>query len=80
MKLSFLKQVRAPTVRSEPDSTNYSFPTCEKIPVSYVELDFGDGVQGKGAVPLPLLSYLEAVLTARTVPIALFSSNSGVEG
>jgi hypothetical protein len=45
-----------------------------------VELDFGDGVQGKGAVPLPLLSYLEAVLTARTVPIALFSSNSGVEG
>jgi hypothetical protein len=69
-----------PIVRSEPDSTNCSSVTFAKTLVSYVELDFGDGVQGKGAVPLPLLSYLEAVLTARTVPIALFSSNSGVEG
>jgi hypothetical protein len=69
-----------PTARSEPDSISSFSPTCVKIRVSYVELDFGDGVQGKGAVPLPLLSYLEAVLTARTVPIALFSSNSGVEG
>ena len=51
-----------PTVRSEPVSTNYFSPTCVKIHVSYVELDFGDGVQGKGAVPLPLLSDLEAVL------------------
>jgi hypothetical protein len=80
MTHSFPKQVRAPTARSELDLTSYSSPTYVRIPVSYVELDFGEGVQGKGAVPLPLLSYLEAVLTARTVPIALFSSNSGVEG
>ena len=80
MRRLFPKQVRASTVRSELDSTNCFFPTCARIHVSYVELDFGDGVQGKGAVALPLLSYLEAVLAARTVPIALFSSNSGAGG
>src|SRR5450755_1144415 len=80
MRHSFPKQVRASTVRSEPDSRSYFFPTCGKIPVSYVESDFGDGVQGKGAVPLPLLSYLEAVLTARTGPNALFSSHSAAGG
>jgi ParB family chromosome partitioning protein len=56
------------------------FPDVRKDSCKLCGIRFGDGVQGKGAVPLPLLSYLEAVLTARTVPIALFSSNSGVEG
>jgi hypothetical protein len=45
-----------------------------------VELDFGDGVQGKGAVPLPLLSSLEAVLAASTTQDALFSWDSRAGG
>src|SRR5258708_12727458 len=64
MRHSFRKQVRAPTVRSAPDLTSYSSRTCVRIPVSYVELDSGNGVPGKGAVPLPRLSSLEAVLPA----------------
>jgi hypothetical protein len=32
MRHSFPKQVRVPTVRSEPDSTSYFFPTCVRIP------------------------------------------------
>ena len=80
MRHSFPKQVLARTVRNEPDSTNYSSRTCVKTHVSYVELDFGDGVQGKGAVALPLPSDLEAVLAATTMPDALFSSDSAVGG
>src|SRR5258707_8709589 len=79
MRRLFPRQVRAPTVRSGPDSISYSSRMCERIPVSYVELDFGDGVQGKGAVPLPLLSSLEAVLATSTTQDALFSSDSRQE-
>jgi hypothetical protein len=61
MKDSCQRQARASTVRSERVSTSYFLRTFVRIPVSYVELDCGDGVQGKGAIPLPLLSYLEAI-------------------
>ena len=79
-KPSFPQQDRVAIVPSGQASTSCFLPTCARTLVSYVELDFGDGVQGKGAVPLPLLSSLEAVLAASTTPDALFSSDSRAGG